>query len=380
MLLASLLPASGRAQITLSDSARISLLTCSPGHDELYSIFGHTGIRVTDYKQGFDVVFNYGTFNFNRPGFYLNFCRGLLYFMVAIDRFDDFRGQYIYEQRSIYEQELLLSTASKQQMFAFLLNNTQPENCEYNYDFLFDNCATRVRDVFEKYSGHNFKTDYSAFPQKSFRDLIDDYSAAHPWYQFGMGILIGLPVDRQATPREQCFLPDYLSEAVAHTTVEGHPLAKPRQLILDAPASPETSFAVTPNMVFIGLLLLALMITWLEWQRQTHFRWFDLLLFTAAGLIGTLYVVLLTLTQHKTPAWNLNFFWAWPTHWFFVWFKPKGSKRMAQYFQMAALSAGFMALFGWMMPQHFMAANWFIAATIAVRAFQLGRYHQSKQP
>ena len=57
-----------------SSRLRISLLTCTPG-DELYSIFGHSAIRITDSSNVgndyFDIVYNYGTFNFDDEGFYL---------------------------------------------------------------------------------------------------------------------------------------------------------------------------------------------------------------------------------------------------------------------------------------------------------------------
>src|SRR4051812_35114012 len=107
--------------ISLSDSSRISLLTCSPG-EELYSCFGHSGIRVTDYRQGFDVVFNYGTFDFGAPNFYLNFLKGHMIYMIGVDNFKDFNDQYIFEQRSIYEQEMNLSEADRIKIFDFLVN------------------------------------------------------------------------------------------------------------------------------------------------------------------------------------------------------------------------------------------------------------------
>ena len=112
MLLACLMFCGHARAIALSDSSRMSLITCAPG-DELYSCFGHSAIRVTDYRQGFDIVFNYGTFDFNQPGFYVNFVRGHMIYMLGVDRFDEFRSQYIYEQRSVYEQELNLSNADQ---------------------------------------------------------------------------------------------------------------------------------------------------------------------------------------------------------------------------------------------------------------------------
>ena len=105
--------------IQLSDSARISLLTVSPGN-ELYSAFGHTGIRVTDFKNEFDVVFNYGTFDFAQPGFYTNFIKGKMRYMISTDRFQDFMSEYIYEKRSVAELKLNLTPEDKQKVFAFL--------------------------------------------------------------------------------------------------------------------------------------------------------------------------------------------------------------------------------------------------------------------
>ncbi|MFN8308641.1 MAG: DUF4105 domain-containing protein [Chitinophagales bacterium] len=357
--------------IELSDSSRISLLTCSPGSDELYSIFGHTGIRVTDYRQGFDVVFNYGTFDFTKPGFYLNFCRGILIFMVSVDRFQDFRSQYIYEERNIYEQELLLANEDKQRMFAFLANNALPEHCEYRYDFLYDNCATRVRDVIEKYSGKGFQSHFDGFPVKSFRDLINDYSAHHLWDQFGMNLLIGLPVDVITTPRQECFLPDYLSQAVAQATINGAPLAAKKILILDAAKNPDGSgFEGTPNMVFGILLALAFLLTALEFQQGRYFVAFDTVLFGIAGLLGTLFFTLWFFTQHTTPAWNLNLLWAWPTHLPVAFMLPFWKKFpfLRHYLLAAGIAALGMTLFGRWMPQHFLWANLMISAVFAIRS------------
>jgi hypothetical protein len=167
--------------VSLSDSSRISLLTCAPG-EELYSCFGHSGIRVTDYSQGFDVVFNYGTFDFGAPNFYLNFLKGHMIYMEGVDNFKDFHDQYIYEQRSIYEQEINLNAEERVKIFDFLVNNARPENRDYRYDFLYDNCATRIREVFEKNLSGKVKFDYSSFAdKKSFRTLINDYSENQPW-------------------------------------------------------------------------------------------------------------------------------------------------------------------------------------------------------
>ncbi|HWJ28198.1 MAG TPA: DUF4105 domain-containing protein, partial [Flavisolibacter sp.] len=124
---------------------RITLLTCAPG-SELYSTFGHTALRVQDEHAGLDLVFNYGTFVFD-DDFYMKFIRGKLLYSLSVENFDDFIYEYKLESRSVQEQVLQLSCQEKQQLFHALQVNARPENRDYKYDFLFDNCTTRARDI-----------------------------------------------------------------------------------------------------------------------------------------------------------------------------------------------------------------------------------------
>ena len=361
--------------VDLSHASRVSILTCSPGN-ELYSCFGHSAIRITDSMQGFDLVFNYGTFDFNQPNFYFNFAKGHMIYMLGVDRFDDFRNQYIEEQRNIYEQKMNLSTADRAKVFAFLANNAQPENRNYRYDFLFDNCATRIRDVFEKnLSGVKF--DYSTFTEKkSFRDLINDYSENKPWEQFGMGLLIGLPVDKQATPAQMCFLPDYLSRGFAHATINGSPLCNEKMVILQMTKSTEAKSLdqeITPTIVFSVLAFLICLLTIWELRSKKHIYWFDCIWFFIVGLLGIHFLVLGGFTEHTTTQWNLNLLWAWPTHLVVALMLPfmKKKKWLASYFLVSAISS-LIVVFGWkLMPQHFLLANIFIAAISALRSYTI---------
>ncbi|MBO4959466.1 DUF4105 domain-containing protein, partial [Butyricimonas sp.] len=144
-----LLTASTSASIKLSKDATISILTCSPGN-ELYSLFGHTGIRVVDKANDMDIVFNYGTFDFATQGFYFKFARGLLPYQLSCSEFRRFLSSYIYDERSVYSQTLNLDSIQKQYLMDLLFENYQPANREYLYNFLYDNCSTRVRDIIEK--------------------------------------------------------------------------------------------------------------------------------------------------------------------------------------------------------------------------------------
>jgi hypothetical protein len=350
--------------VSLSDSSRISLLTCAPG-EELYSCFGHSGIRVTDYSQGFDVVFNYGTFDFGAPNFYLNFLKGHMIYMEGVDNFKDFHDQYIYEQRSIYEQEINLNAEERVKIFDFLVNNARPENRDYRYDFLYDNCATRIREVFEKNLSGKVKFD----------------SENQPWEQFGMGLLIGLPVDRIATPEQETFLPDYLSQAFAHANISGQPLCKPQVTILDikAPSVQSLDKRITPNIVFNILMLLVLFVTVWELRKGVHFYLVDFPLLFIGGILGCLMLGLGGFTEHTTTQWNLNLLWALPTHLIVAFLLPFMNKKkwISIYFLVTAVLAVIM-VFGWkLLPQKFLYANICIATIYGLRAYSI--YKASRQ-
>jgi hypothetical protein len=137
-----LLPLTSFAQD--SSHIRISLLTCTPG-DELYSTFGHSALRVTDSSSVSDIVFNYGTFNFDDPGFYIKFIRGKLLYYVSTADFPDFKEEYQNTNRGMTEQVLNLSAPEKLALMHFVYNNAKEQNRYYQYDFFLDNCTTRLR-------------------------------------------------------------------------------------------------------------------------------------------------------------------------------------------------------------------------------------------
>ncbi len=301
--------------VELSDSAGVSLLTVSPG-EELYSAFGHTGIRVTDYKNGFDVVFNYGTFDFDQPGFYTNFVKGKMRYMISTDRFEDFMEEYVHDKRSVLEQQLNLTPADKQQIFTFLYNNALPANREYFYDFFWDNCATRPRDVFEKTLGSRlqYHTDSAKFETgKTMHDMLRIYVGDRAWVDYGFDLILGLPCEKIATPRDQTFLPDYLAKYIGCASVDGQPLVLKRQFLILYPIK-KISPSFLPlhlNLIFAAIFLLIWVI---ERRTNKHFYGADFVLFLVTGLFGTLFLSLWLFTVHYSVPQNLNMLWLLPTH------------------------------------------------------------------
>src|SRR5690606_41639795 len=131
----------------LSEHAEISVITCGPYQGELYSAFDHSSFRVHDPQNGYDAAYNYGVFSFNQPNFYLNFARGYLYYQLGVYDYPSFEEYYVAADRYVHEQVLNLTQAQKQKMFDYLQWNSLPQNRHYRYDYFYDNCATKMRDV-----------------------------------------------------------------------------------------------------------------------------------------------------------------------------------------------------------------------------------------
>ena len=130
----------------IPDSIRISLLTCASG-EEIYSLFGHTAIRYENYTRGIDAVFNYGIFNFNAPNFILRFALGETDYQLGVTNYERFAAEYYYLERDVWQQELNLTVQEKEKLIMLLEENYRPENRIYRYNFFYDNCATRPRDL-----------------------------------------------------------------------------------------------------------------------------------------------------------------------------------------------------------------------------------------
>ena len=180
-----------------SSRIRISLLTCTPG-EELYSIFGHSAIRIIDSNNVTDYIYNYGTFNFDDNGFYLKFIRGKLLYFVSIERTEDFLAFYTLENRGIAEQILQLTGDEKIAIQKALKENLKEENKYYKYDFFLDNCTTRLRDVIS-----NKKYPKPLLPlvmpaSTTYRNAIHQYldKGGQKWSELGIDILLGMPTDK----------------------------------------------------------------------------------------------------------------------------------------------------------------------------------------
>ena len=301
-------------QVQLSDQAQIAIITCGPTQTELYSAFGHSAIRVYDPKNDIDYAFNYGLFSFDQPNFYLNFARGSSFYVLGVQSYRDFEYTYIYYNRSLHSQILFLTTEQKQKVFDFLTWNARPENKSYRYDYFYDNCATRVRDAFEKALPGEVKFDSTYITTDyAIRDLTEIYLQQQPWGDLGIDICLGMPMDKKASPYEYMFLPDYIESSFDHATINGSPLVKAKKIVYEAKPEPVKG-PPHPWIVFGITLAIVSVLSFYDWRRKKLSKWLDVIIFTITGVIGVVLILLWTATDHKAAANNLNLFWALPTN------------------------------------------------------------------
>ncbi|MBK5279344.1 MAG: DUF4105 domain-containing protein, partial [Bacteroidia bacterium] len=297
----------GLAQTTtLSQRTEIYVVTCGPFQQELYSAFGHSAFRVHDPETSIDWIYNYGVFDFNQPNFYLNFARGNLNYKLGVQQYPQFRDYYIYYNRFVHEQKMNLSHEQKQKLFDFLEWNALPENQYYRYDYFYDNCATKIRDVIQHVFGETVKFDDSYITTSySIRDLTEIYLKKQPWGDLGIDVCLGLPMDKKASPYEYMFLPDYIESSFDRaiiTSGESLPLVQEKIITYESKPEEITISLFHPWIVFGFIMAFGAGLTYYDFKRNSLSKWFDTILFGVVGLVGLLLLLLWIATDHKAAA------------------------------------------------------------------------------
>ncbi len=335
---------------TLTPNTNVYLVTMGPG-DELYSGFGHSAIWFQDSTIQMDRVYNYGTFDFD-GSFYMKFTRGILDYMLSVHDFHYLLDDAKAEQRYLTLQELNLSANQKEKLFAFLENNYLPKNKYYRYDFFYDNCSSRIRDVLSTVCGDSLKYDLSENKNLSFRQLIDLYLHDKRIQDFGMDIGLGAPADVKATPAQYMFLPEFLKrgfdKAKMKTSNGWKPLVKKEtqlftpSLIRDPEPNNYTAWACW------ALCIAVVVFTYMNMTKPFFGRGFDTIWFIITGLLGWLLIFLWFFTVHNTTQINCDLLWAVPLNLFvavFLW-KRANSNWLIGYL-LFLLVCCLVLLFGW---------------------------------
>ena len=306
-----------------SDSIRISLLTCAAG-EEIYSLFGHTALRYENYTRGTDVVFNYGIFDFSAPNFVLRFALGETDYRLGTSSYERFIAEYSYLGRDVWQQVLNLKQDEKVRLVKLLEENYQPENRVYRYNFFYDNCATRPRDMVEKaISGKLVYAEDMDTPQQgtTFRDILRQYSAGHLWSRFGMDLCMGSKADEPISRRVQMFVPFYVQSVFSKARIQDEqgglrPLVVEERKVVEVESHPASGWLdrFTPQWMSCLLFVLTLCCTLYGVWRGKSLWGIDLVLFLAAGLAGCILAFLTLFSQHPAVSPNYLLFVFHPFH------------------------------------------------------------------
>jgi len=294
----------------LSDSAKISILTCSPG-TEIYALFGHSGIRVYDSQKDIDVVFNYGLFDFNQDDFVYRFVRGKTDYQVGAIATDTFLAEYLLRGSEVKESVLNLTQLEKDQMWLYLVDNIQEENKTYRYNFIFNNCATKIRDVLiQNIKGTIFCPDVTG--NLTFREAVEQYTQTSPWSQFGFDICLGKGMDREASIYEKMFLPEILGKTIDQSLIthgdSTYNFVKIVNIYGEKTLENPAPF-ISPLTLAIILCLLVLILTIYCTLKKIEIRVFDAVVFGINALFGCLILFLILFSKHPFTYANFNIIW-----------------------------------------------------------------------
>ncbi|MEQ9303002.1 MAG: DUF4105 domain-containing protein, partial [Marinoscillum sp.] len=308
----------GAQNIQLSDEAEISVMTLGPYQGEIYSAFGHSAIHLSDPVRNVEWVYNYGVFDFDQENFFLNFARGKMLYQLGMSNYGSFKRHYERENRFIIEQRLNLTQEEKQQLIDFLAENYKPENREYYYNYVYDNCATKIRDVLLVNFPGRIALDTSyVVEDKTIRDLMDDYLSFQPWGDWIIDIGLGMQIDVVATGYEYMFLPDYIQKSFEGATLDRDSVTVPlvaETIHVFTPEPEDNATGIfTPFNFFVILFFVVGFFTNRDFKKEKRTKWIDPVIFSIAGILGWWLVFLWAGTDHLSKE-NINLFWAIPFH------------------------------------------------------------------
>ena len=291
-----------RRALTLSDSASIYLLTCTPG-TEVWSKYGHTGLRVEDKPSQIDMVFNYGVFSLTSDDFYLKFVQGNTYYQLGIESYEEFKSFYGEWGRKTYWQELNLTTSQKQSIFEALVENYRPENRKYLYNFVFDNCATRPYYLLKEAIGDSIVSEYTGYCQHTYREAISHYTRPNSWVDFGINLIFGEKANAAMSSEQRLFLPEELMFYIAEAKfADGTSLVKNQDI-----AAFEIEKVDWYANCWIGIGVFAILMLLISlWDRhRSRLSWWVDVLFCVVYLVLVSVVIFLTFySSHPLVGFN----------------------------------------------------------------------------
>lgn len=351
------------AQDSTKAAIQISILTCAPGED-VYTAWGHTAIRIIDSTKQTDLVYNFGTFDFNTPNFLVEFVKGNLNYFLSVADFQNFIFEYQYYGRSIKEQVLILTDAEKMNWQKALQKNLEGNNRYYLYNFITDNCTTRVKDGFYQFASAQVPPSNI----KSFRTHVVEapYQQGIPWIGLGIDILLGAVSDKTPSPLQAGFLPDLLFEQLAAqpshiASTQNYEFTK------TVPTKP-----TDPIYFIIGFIVVYLFVgKWNARWAVISAKILDLFLLFIFGLGGLLLVYMSIFSLHTACHHNYNIAWIHPLYFIafiFYFIKPIWAGYLGRIFFIASF---LLIVISYLVPQSFSSSVYLLMGLSLILNYRL---------
>ena len=331
---------------SVSDDATVSLLTIFPG-EPVYSAWGHSALRFQDPANGLDASFNWGTFDTTVPYFIPRFAYGDMQYRLSAEPTDGLRRAAVFQEREMVEQILALSPTQVAQLYGLVLENLKPENRTYLYDFVYDNCSTRILDLL-------FAVEGIVLPNEdvhtsTFRQMIDEFVHDRAALDLGIDLVFGVSMDQVPTLRQRTFLPTSLMATLDQSlTPDNKPIVRETNTLLRF--DHETTPPKTPWTIWVSLFL-SVALGLLSWFSTRFSNVLDRLILGVFGFIGLFFLIMWFATLHHVTAWNLNILWALPVH---LWIAVRWTKLhwLTSYFKITFWWTLGVFLIQFALPQH----------------------------
>ena len=298
------------------NKTQISVLTCDPGN-EIYSLFGHSAVRILNIDDQIDLVVNWGLFQYSESQFEFgyNFAKGRLNYFMGFQPMSNFVTEYSRKKRGVREQILNLNEDEKLRLISLIIENYQPENRNYKYEFFYDNCSSRIRDLLVDVFGKDLVFDSSEIADKyTFREIIHKYLKNYPWLELGIDLVLGNKIDVLVSNYNLMFLPDkvesILNKSYVQSKTDHKNIVLSKSIIIESTISKknENNILLFSWAIFFVILILFYI------KHKNLIRIWSIINLIILGLLGLILIFMWWGTDHETTKLNFNLLWSNPLH------------------------------------------------------------------
>jgi len=274
----------------------VHLAIVGPG-DAVWSLYGHAAMVVGKPKQRLRKarVYNFGITDWNRPNYVQDFLTGRVEFWGATAPFAKNLARWKREDRTIELFPVQLDAGARRRLVERMDRDTTDAHKHYVYDTFRDNCATRLRDYLDTYSGGAVYASAGTEPTtSSYRDDVRRAYSGWLGLQLLTELVPGVSLDAPRTPWELAYRPVALGEALQNVVLSsgGTLLGDPVRLHTRKGPDPVGAWPHGAQAVIASAAALLLLLAWWIGARGPRARGVVLAVWAGgSAFLGTLLLV-----------------------------------------------------------------------------------------